>query len=210
MALRNVFERKRYTENRRDEETDRPVSYRSDKEKSRLYYGREQDRDYNRYYDEEMDRDDERDYRRHDYTRDEYAQRPQSIYGGDTRNYGNPNQSGFDRHWWEATRRKVRRLFGLDAKQDRRHAGAFTGRGPKNYHRIPGRIYEDVCDRLMEDDYLDASDIEVIVENDVVILKGTVRSKADKRRAEDIAASVRCVRDVENRLRVAQREISVP
>jgi osmotically-inducible protein OsmY len=78
------------------------------------------------------------------------------------------------------------------------------GRGPKGYRRSDERIKEDVNDRLGDDYYLDASDVEVMVENTEVTLTGTVRSRSDKRRAEDIAESVSGVTNVENRLRVKQ------
>jgi hypothetical protein len=78
------------------------------------------------------------------------------------------------------------------------------GRGPKNYRRSDERIREDVNDRLGDDYYIDASDIEVQVSNSEVTLTGTVQNRNDKRRAEDIAESVSGVTNVENRLRVKQ------
>jgi hypothetical protein len=58
-----------------------------------------------------------------------------------------------------------------------------------------------VNDRL-SDGYLDASDVEVNVQNAEVTLTGTVNSRRDKRMAEDIADAVTGVMNVENRLRV--------
>jgi osmotically-inducible protein OsmY len=55
---------------------------------------------------------------------------------------------------------------------------------------------------MTDDPVLDPSDIEVRVENCEVTLSGTVESRAMKRRAEDIAASVSGVIDVHNRLRI--------
>jgi len=78
------------------------------------------------------------------------------------------------------------------------------GRGPKGYRRSDERIREDVNDRLGDDYYIDASDIEVMVSNTEVTLTGTVPTRNDKRRAEDIAESVSGVTNVENRLRVKQ------
>jgi hypothetical protein len=80
----------------------------------------------------------------------------------------------------------------------------YRGRGPKGYRRSDERIKEDVNDRLSEG-YLDASDIEVSVSNAEVTLTGTVNSRRDKRRAEDIAEAVSGVTNVENRLRVKQQ-----
>jgi osmotically-inducible protein OsmY len=134
--------------------------------------------------------------------------RPVNRYGGDTRNYGNANQGGFDRDWWDRTKDEVASWFGDDdaerrRKMDRRNMGNFRGKGPKNYHRSEERIREEVCDRLTDDDLVDASDIEVQVQGTEVILTGFVSSRDQKRRAEDIVESVSSVRNVENRLRVA-------
>ena len=82
----------------------------------------------------------------------------------------------------------------------------YRGRGPKGYRRSDERIKEDVNDRLSDDYYLDASDVEVMVENTEVTLTGTVRNRNDKRRAEDLAESVSGVTNVENRLRVKQSD----
>jgi len=78
------------------------------------------------------------------------------------------------------------------------------GRGPKGYKRSDERIREDVNDRLSDDYYLDASDVEVSVSNTEVTLTGTVNNRNDKRRAEDLAERVSGVSNVENRLRVRQ------
>jgi Flp pilus assembly secretin CpaC len=59
-----------------------------------------------------------------------------------------------------------------------------------------------VNDRLSDDDNVDASDIEVSVSKGEVTLSGTVASRWEKRRAEDVAESVSGVKDVENRIKV--------
>ena len=51
---------------------------------------------------------------------------------------------------------------------------------------------------------IDASEIEVAVQNRDVTLTGTVRDRNEKRRAEDIAESVSGVSHVQNNLRVRQ------
>ena len=80
--------------------------------------------------------------------------------------------------------------------------GGHAGKGPIGYSRSDSRIHEDVCEQLTEDDHVDASGIEVKCENCEVTLTGTVPSRDMKRRAEQIADSVRGVRDVHNQLRV--------
>lgn len=78
------------------------------------------------------------------------------------------------------------------------------GKGPKGFTRTDERIKEDINCRLTDDAYLDASNIEVVVENSEVTLTGSVTDRSSKRRAEDIAELVSGVSNVENRLRVSK------
>lgn len=80
--------------------------------------------------------------------------------------------------------------------------GGYRGHGPRGHKRSPERIYEEVCDRLTDDPYVDASDIEVSVHEGEITLSGTVDSRQVRRRAEDIAESVSGVTHVQNNLRV--------
>lgn len=79
---------------------------------------------------------------------------------------------------------------------------SFQGRGPKGYKRSDERIHEDVCERLMHDPMIDASDIEVEAKNGEVTLSGKVASRGLKRRAEDLAELASGVNHVQNNLRV--------
>ena len=106
----------------------------------------------------------------------------------------------FGDHDGHRTRETGRSDYRHESRSENR--GAYAGRGPKNYQRSKERIYEDVCDRLYIDDRLDASEIEVNVDNNEVVLTGTVTSKEAKRRAEDLAESIPGVRNVENRIKV--------
>src|SRR4051812_38250282 len=78
-----------------------------------------------------------------------------------------------------------------------------SGRGPRDFQRADHRIFEDVCERLSDDDHVDASEIEVSVSNGEVTLAGRVRSRTSKRRATQIAEQVFGVRDVFNNIRIA-------
>jgi hypothetical protein len=84
--------------------------------------------------------------------------------------------------------------------------GPFTGRGPQGYQRGNDRIEEDVCERLTQHGGLDASNIQVNVDNGEVTLSGTVDSRQDKRMAEDLTESVAGVNDVHNHLRIQQSQ----
>jgi len=118
-----------------------------------------------------------------------------------------------DRSWWDKTKDEVASWFGDDdaerrRRMDERREGNYRGKGPKNYTRSSDRIKEDVSDRLSDAWDIDASDIDVSVDGNEVTLSGTVPSKQQKRRAEDIAESVSGVHNVQNNLRVKQREFN--
>lgn len=72
------------------------------------------------------------------------------------------------------------------------------------------RIRKNVTERMADDTDLDASDIEVGVENGAVTLSGSVDSLWDKRRAEDIAKSVPGVRGINNKLRASMASQTTP
>ncbi len=138
-----------------------------------------------------------------------------SSYGRDQDRYGS---SSFgrgsrdyheDRGFFERASDEVRSWFGDDEaerrrEQDMRTGAHHRGRGPKGYQRSDERILEDVNDRLTDDPHIDASDIDVSVSSREVTLQGTVRSRFEKRHAEDLAESVSGVTHVQNNLRVQQ------
>jgi hypothetical protein len=81
--------------------------------------------------------------------------------------------------------------------------GPFSGRGPRGYKRDDERIREDICEFLTDDGFVDAGDIEVIVQDGEVTLRGHVQGRDEKRRAEDLAVQIAGVVDVHNRLRLS-------
>ena len=122
--------------------------------------------------------------------------------------YDDNRQEG--RGFWDRTVDEVSSWFGDDDAERRRRMdrqqGEFKGRGPKGYRRSDERIKDDINDRLSDDSWIDASDIEVNVENGEVTLTGTVHHRNAKRRAEDLAELVSGVTNVENRIRVQQEQ----
>lgn len=159
----------------------------------------------------------------YDDTSSGYAQRynyPTGFRSGETRgergrsgydyDYGRGGRYGEERGWLDRLADKLAAWFGDEDAERRSRMGEGyqrqRGKGPKSYRRSDERIREDVNDRLSEG-YLDASEIEVLVAEGVVTLTGTVNSRSDKRRAEDIADDVSGVKNVENRLRVQQSDI---
>jgi hypothetical protein len=80
--------------------------------------------------------------------------------------------------------------------------GKHSGRGPKGWKRSNERITEEVNEALARHPELDATDIEVRVENGEVTLTGIVEDRGAKRLAEDIAEDVFGVDDVNNDLKI--------
>jgi hypothetical protein len=136
---------------------------------------------------------------RSDYDRGPF---PYSADYGDGPRYG----GGFERE-----RGGYERPYGLGREYERDYARTpsaardFRGLGPKGYTRSDERIHDDICDRLMDDPAIDASDVEVKVADGEVTLTGTVDGRDEKRRAEDSAEFVTGVRNVQNMLRVELR-----
>ena len=126
---------------------------------------------------------------------------PGRFYGGEERGY---ERGGRD--FWDKASDEVSSWFGDRDAERRREMDRYRGRGPKGYARSDERIKEDVNDRLTDDGSLDASEIEVEVSEREVTLSGTVGSRFDKRRAEDLAESVSGVSHVQNNIRVRQND----
>ena len=83
--------------------------------------------------------------------------------------------------------------------------GQHRGKGPRGYRRSDERIREEVCDCLTDDPRIDASNLEVTVKDCEVTLSGSVNSREEKRRAEDLIERLSGVKDVTNNLRVTQQ-----
>lgn len=136
--------------------------------------------------------------------RHDYRHRYGGGYSKDRHQMGNYRGTGYDRNEEEGYTQDMGREHS-DRKGSRNPGmtgGSHRGKGPKNYERSQDRMREDVCERLTDDAMIDASNMEVRVENNEVVLSGTVRNREEKRRAEDLAEAVAGVRNVENRLRV--------
>jgi osmotically-inducible protein OsmY len=86
-----------------------------------------------------------------------------------------------------------------------RGQGPHAGRGPRNFRRLDSHIEEDINERLTEHSWIDATDVEVSVENGNVTLRGRVDNREAKELAEEIAESVYGIKSVENQIRVKQR-----
>ncbi len=90
------------------------------------------------------------------------------------------------------------------ASRGRWTAGEHFGKGPKGYQRSDERIREEVCEMLTEHGDLDASNVDVHVENAIVYLRGSVEDRRSKRIAEDVAEQASGVKDVRNELSLGE------
>ena len=139
-----------------------------------------------------------------------YGAAPRREYGcGGYAGGGGRSSSGSgDRGFFERAGDEVASWFG-DEDAARRREMDHRGRGPANYKRSDERLLEDACDRLTEDWGVDASNIQVTVQNGEVTLDGTVESRSQKRRAEDCVHDISGVKHVQNNLRITENRGSL-
>lgn len=81
-------------------------------------------------------------------------------------------------------------------------AASHRGKGPKGYRPSDERLRERVCERLTDDPFVDATDIEVSVANGEVTLSGTVETRRMKYAVEDSVSDVPGVSAVHNSIQV--------
>jgi len=136
----------------------------------------------------------------------EYGWGGEGQYG---RNWGGGWQGseyGNESQWqsrWNRPRMWEREPFGGMRRGS--GEGQYAGLGPRGYKRSDNRIEEDVNDRLTQHPWIDATDIEVSVQNGEVTLRGHVDTREAKRMAEDLAESVFGVKEVHNEIRLKHR-----
>lgn len=120
--------------------------------------------------------------------------------------YGQMSARNDERGWFDRAGDEVMSWFGDEDAERRREQDKHRGKGPKNYVRSDERIKEDVSDQLSHEGALDATDVEVMVEDGEVTLNGTVANRFAKRRAEDCCERVAGVGHIQNNLRVQDRD----
>lgn len=86
---------------------------------------------------------------------------------------------------------------------------SHRGKGPRNYRRSDEMLREVVCEQLTEDPFIDAVDVSVDVHEGEVTLTGTVPSRSQKMRAEDLVADTHGVTEIHNMLTVRSDEIEM-
>lgn len=87
------------------------------------------------------------------------------------------------------------------------HHENHAGKGPRGYKRSDEKIKEEASELLMNDHDLDASDIEIELQDRCLILKGEVISRRDKRLAEDLVENISGIDDVQNQLRIKKPKV---
>jgi hypothetical protein len=139
------------------------------------------------------------DYGQADYSRD-YAYDPatRSAYRRDDHDRGPGGERPNERERWEHARDEQRSFD--QRREDERHREDERRRNASSDRLIRAIVTE----RITSERRLDSSDIEVRVEDGVVFLDGTARTRDEKRRAEDLA-DLDDVVDVVNGLRVRPR-----
>lgn len=88
------------------------------------------------------------------------------------------------------------------SSQDSSSSKSYFGKGPKGFKRSDERIKEEVCEALFHDHHIDASEIDVTVQNGEITLSGTVTERRMKRLAEDCVEAISGVTDVKNEIKV--------
>ena len=85
----------------------------------------------------------------------------------------------------------------------------YFGKGPKGWKRSDEEIRERACEALTNNWNVDASDIDVAVDEGLITLSGTVLTREEKREAEECVDNIAGVTDVHNLLRI-QRIDTMP
>jgi hypothetical protein len=132
------------------------------------------------------------------YNNSDYQKDADYGYGANSGSFGGSN------YGYNPDPRSARQDYGNAFRPtgQRYGQGQHSGKGPQGYQRGDDRIREDINDRLTWHGDIDATHITVKVENGEVTLEGNAQDRNQKRLAEDIAESVRGVKEVHNHLRV--------
>lgn len=124
---------------------------------------------------------------------DELARRYDAAYNYNRGNWDNPNSApSWNPPTWEPD-------------DEWGSPRPYKGVGPRAHSRADANIQRDICKRMAAHGRLDASSIEVTVNNHEVTLSGNVIDRQGKRLAEDIAESVFGADDIHNHLRVQKQ-----
>jgi hypothetical protein len=176
--------------------------YRRDSRERANREGRREDRRFEEYgagpyeYSGARRRDDDRGYGM-ERDRDHYFGSRQHGYG---RDYGHryPLGSSDDSAWGRGGPGAER--FAGESSYPRSH----RGKGPSNYERSDERMKELICERLSDDDDIDARGVSVTVSDGEVTFDGTVDSRREKYLVEECAEHCGA-KEIRNNLKIEAR-----
>ncbi|MFP5384876.1 MAG: BON domain-containing protein [Bacteriovoracia bacterium] len=119
---------------------------------------------------------------RHDSYQDEYGMKHSLEHGGKLNRWSDDlrSESAYENH---------------------------SGKGPKGYQRSRESILEEANDILTRDFNLDATEIEVDVQGDILVLKGDVSSRRDKKLAELLVEEIPGISDVHNHINIRDADV---
>jgi osmotically-inducible protein OsmY len=103
----------------------------------------------------------------------------------------NPRADDDDRSWMDRC-----------ADEEVAGRGPHRGRGPQSWAPDDQRIYEIVCERLLQDRLIDARGMEVEVEDGVVTLRGSAAHASDPALARMLVRETPGVKEVVTELRI--------
>jgi osmotically-inducible protein OsmY len=116
-----------------------------------------------------------------------------SYYGGQEGRADTYGSAGY--------RQQGKRYWFDESGNDQGRAASYRGVGPRGYVRSDERLRELICERLTEAE-LDASDMDVQVNEGTVTLEGSVPDRRTRHQAEDLVDECGGVKDIQNHLRV--------
>jgi hypothetical protein len=96
----------------------------------------------------------------------------------------------------------MRGEYGSMGRGQEQNRGPHYGKGPKGYKRSDDRIRDEVCEMIARQGEIDATDVEIRVEQGTVVLSGTVAERREKRDLEMMVEHLHGVDDVRNEIRV--------
>lgn len=113
----------------------------------------------------------------------------------DNNRYGNSSYDNYSNH-----------SFGQNDFRNTSDRSGHYGKGPKGWKRSDERLKEEVCEVLFRDQHLDATNIEVSVQDGNVTLSGTIDSRFGKRHAEECIEHLSGVEDIRNEIKISKTE----
>jgi hypothetical protein len=163
-------------------------------------YGRRSDNDFRTTRYRESDSRDDRDEGHSFYHNNAGNYGMEHSHNSDgARNFDN-NRSGSSRYGNASNKSFAEGDF-RNTEPSSPHTG-YYGKGPKGWKRSDERIKDEVCEVLYRDQHIDATNIEVAVQDGVVTLSGSIDTRWSKRHAEQRIEHLSGIEDVHNEIRV--------